>query len=317
MSPRWVFAILVVGLGLSAACHMTPIENPAVPPLTVKDTPVPGPFDYTDRSVVPEKALRKRLAVARFDDNIPVKDSPFGRKEQIDAVGHGIQLHREEILSEENFVPFQFTEKLLDALSQTRRFVLIERKDINSLLREVSFGETRWVDKQKSAKLGKILGAQIIVTGALSLNDEPATRGGQPLLLLLRMYDVETSRIVGTARTTGRTVQEVIDLAVGEIVQTMDKVPWTGKIASVTGDQAYLNAGSQENVQIGDRFTLFSLGGQIVDPDSKEVIGYQEEPAGRAEVTNVSDRVATLKILDKTRPLKAGDKAQPFDAANP
>jgi hypothetical protein len=104
---------------------------------------------------------------------------------------------------------------------------------------------------------------------------------------------------------------------VGEIVQTMDKVPWTGKIASVTGDQAYLNAGSQENVQIGDRFTLFSLGGQIVDPDSKEVIGYQEEPAGRAEVTNVSDRVATLKILDKTRPLKAGDKAQPFDAANP
>ncbi|MFH1017127.1 MAG: CsgG/HfaB family protein [Pseudomonadota bacterium] len=313
MSIRFVFAVALTAAVLSAACHTTPIPYPPVPPISVAPTPMPGPFDYSDQSLVSQKMLRKRLAVARFDDNIPVKDSPFGHKEQVDVVGPGIQIHREAILPEENFVPSQFTEKLLDALSRTQRFVLIERKDINALLREVSFGDTRWVDKNKSAKLGKILGAQIIITGAMSLNDLTESRATQPLLLLLRMYDVETSRIVGTARATGKTLQEVIDLAVGQIVQTMDSVPWTGKIASVTGAKLYLNAGSQENVQLGDRFNLFSLGKPLTDPDSKEVIGYEEEPAGKAEVTSVAERVATLKILDQARPLKVGDKAQPMN----
>jgi curli biogenesis system outer membrane secretion channel CsgG len=297
---------------MAAGCHTTPIPSPAVPPPTVAATPIPGPFDYseTQSADVTTKVLKKRLAVARFNDNIPVEQSPFGKKRSRDIVGWGTHVHQEEIVGESHFVPEQFTEKMIDSLSRTSRFVLIERKDINSLLREMSFGETKWVDKDKSARLGKVLGAQIIVTGAMSLNEESSTSGTQPYLLLLRMYDVETSRIVGTGRATGRTEQEVIDRAVSSIVTTMDRIPWIGKVASVAGDKLYLNAGIVENVKVGDRFALFSLGKPIQDPDSREVIGYQEEPAGTAEVISVTERVATLKASDLKRAVKPGDKAQ-------
>jgi hypothetical protein len=125
------------------------------------------------------------------------------------------------------------------------------------------------------------------------------------------MYDVETSRIVGTARAYGKTEQDVIDRAVAQIVQMMDKIPWTGKIASVSGNKLYLNAGTVENVQIGDMFRLFALGNAIHDPDSKELLGYEEQPAGEAKVVAVTDRTATLEAAGASRPIRVGDKAQP------
>lgn len=305
--------VLLVSLSFLAvgACHRAVIEYPPVPPVTVRPSPAPEGEDFTQKILSGDRILRKRLAVARFEDNFPVADSPFGTKASVDIVGHGVSAHSETILPEDREVPVSFAAKMIDALARTKKFVLIERKDINSILREVSFGETKWVDKDDSAKVGKVLGAQLIITGALGPNDDPDTRNEGRMLLLLRMYDVETSRIVGTARTYGSTLQEVIDRGASEIVSAMDKVPWTGKVASVSQKGIYLNAGLLENIKIGDQFKLFSLGKAIMDPDTKEVIGYEEEPAGHAEVTSVSERVAMLKVLDQKRPLKAGDKVQP------
>ncbi|HLG20008.1 MAG TPA: CsgG/HfaB family protein [Bdellovibrionota bacterium] len=304
---------LIAGLALSVAgCHTGKIDYPAVPPVSVTSTPAPTGFDYTQKQVVSEKALRKRVAIARFEDNLKVSDSPFGQKRTLDIVAPNVHVQREDMKPEGEPVSSRFSEKLIDALAQTKRFILIERKDINAILREISFGETKWVDKNQSAKVGKIVGAQIIVTGSIGPNDDPAHSGEGPIGLLLRMYDVETSRIVGTARAFGGTEQEVIDRAVSQIVLTMDKIPWTGKIASVTHGKFYLNAGTAENVQVGDTFRLFSLGNPILDPDSKEILGYQEEPAGEAKVVAVTDRVATLEPAGVSkRPIRVGDKAQP------
>jgi hypothetical protein len=268
-------------------------------------------MDYTQKLLVGEQTLRKRLAVARFGDNREVEQSPFGQKRQVNIVGPGINVHHEELQPDSQEPSSSFTPRLIDALARTKRFTIIERKDINSILREVSFGETKWVNKDQSAKVGKILGAQVIVTGSIERNQDTESVRESPWVLFLRMYDVETSRIVGTARAPGRTETEMIDRAVSEIISTMDRVPWIGKIASISGQKVYLNAGIIDNVKVGDRFNLFSLGKAIQDPDSKEIIGYEEEPAGKAEVVTAGERVSTLKLTEEKRTIRVGDKAQP------
>ncbi len=306
----WLFLFVSF---LIFGCHKASIEYPSVPPVTVTPTPFPEGQNYTQKLLTGGQTLRKRVALARFGDNRTIEESPFGQKSQVDILGPGISIHQEEVLPEGKEPSSSFTFKLMDALARTKKFVLIERKDINSILRELTFGQTKWVDKEKSAKAGKILGAQIIVTGYLERNHELSTRDEHPLTLFLRMYDVETSRVAGTARALGATEQQVIDRAVSEILITMDKIPWIGKIASISGDRYYLNAGGQDHIKVGDTFSLFSLGRPIHDPDTKETIGYEEEPAGKAEVVAVSEKVATLKLTEKLRPIRVGDKVQPLE----
>lgn len=308
---RRYFELLAVS-SLVWACHTTPIESPKIPPISVTASPTPGPFDYTQGPLTSASGLRlkKRVAVARFRDNIPVEQSPFGQKREVDVVTPNVHVHHEEILNEEGFVPSEFTERLTDALGRTERFVLVERKDINKVLRELNFDETKWVDKKKSAQIGKVLGAQVIITGSLVLNEESATRNQRPLSLLMRMYDVETSRVIGTARGVGAGLQEVVDNAVEDLSRTMEHVSWTGKIASVSGDALYLNAGAEEGIKKGDRFEVFSIGKEIKDPESGEGIGYEEQLSGLAEVVSVSEKTAQLKVIQKDHPVKVGDKAQ-------
>lgn len=299
-----LFVVVTVGVLVVAgsSSYAKTVGQPASPSTEGRD--------YTQK-LITERVLKKRLAVARFGDNIPVVESPFGQKKQEDIVGEGVAIHKEEMEPEGVEPSRSFTPRLIQALAETGQFILIEREDINSLLREVSFGESRWVDKKKSAKVGKVLGAQIIVTGALGLNMNPETKRYQRLELLLRMYDVETSRIVGTAKTTGRTEDQVIERAVLEIVAVMDRVPWVGKIASVSGKKYYLNAGRADNIAVGNRFQIFSLGKKIKDPSTKEVIGFEEELAGVGEVVSVAERTATLKVLKPKRKIRVGDKVQP------
>ncbi|MFH1262844.1 MAG: CsgG/HfaB family protein [Pseudomonadota bacterium] len=209
-------------------CHKKPIPYSTPPPVTVRPTQPPAGVDYT-QTLLTGKIFQKRVAVARFVDNRPVEGSPFGQKKQLDVVGPGIAIHQEELVPESDEPNNSFTPKLIDALSRTRRFMLVERKDINAILRENSFGETKWADKEKSSRVGKILGAEVIVTGSIGRNENPQTRAEGPLQLLLRMYETETGRIIGTAKGNGRTEEEMIDKAVTEIIGMMEQTDGPSK----------------------------------------------------------------------------------------
>src|SRR5258706_14829741 len=91
--------ILFALLFTLTACHTGAIPYPAVPPVSVTPTPAPEGVDYTQKPSA-ERFLKKRIAVARFDDNLPVAESPFGHKEQVDVVGPGIHVHQENLAVE-------------------------------------------------------------------------------------------------------------------------------------------------------------------------------------------------------------------------
>lgn len=70
------------------------------------------------------------------------------------------------------------------------------------------------------------------------------------------------------------------------------------KVVFVIDEQKVaINRGQEDGVQMGDKFLIFRLGEQIVDPDTGDNLGQLEIVIGRARVAHVQDRLSTLESI--------------------
>jgi curli biogenesis system outer membrane secretion channel CsgG len=89
-------------------------------------------------------------------------------------------------------------EWLITALVQEGRFDVIERRLLEKVLREQNLGASGVVDTQSASKLGKVLGARIVISGTvikLSSLTEVNTR----------LIDVQTGSILAAEKVTSET----------------------------------------------------------------------------------------------------------------
>lgn len=105
-------------------------------------------------------------------------------------------------------------EMLITALHKTGKFVVLERKAIRDIIKEQDLGDRGRVRKETAARIGDILGAQVLIRGAVTEFEEKVGRGGVGGVLLkkkagaglttttayvacdLRMYDATTGVIL-------------------------------------------------------------------------------------------------------------------------
>ncbi|MCK4802340.1 hypothetical protein KAS33_01580 [bacterium] len=105
-------------------------------------------------------------------------------------------------------------EMLITALHKTGKFVVVERKAIRDIIKEQDLGGRGRVRKETAARIGDILGAQLLVRGAVTEFEEKVSRGGVGGVLLkkktgaglttttayvacdIRMYDATTGIIL-------------------------------------------------------------------------------------------------------------------------
>lgn len=71
--------------------------------------------------------------------------------------------------------------------------------------------------------------------------------------------------------------------------------------------EVVINKGSDHNVKIGDKFIIYTLGEEVIDPDSGESLGALEEIKGNAIVKHVQEKMATLESNDF---IKENDKTE-------
>ena len=356
------------------------IPDPVVPPNPPAPQSPTERYDYAPKTFpdMSKHYLKKRVAVARFGDNIRVNDSPFGQELALGASANqqgavNVSMVAGDIAEESWLVPEKtsvmsdrFTDKLTHELNKSGRFVITERKDINSILRELEFQSTKYVSKAASEKVGDVLGAQIIVTGSIGYNDDNveywvaklkewaledqdlrvklASSGGRdrgamenlrqqyrikrmkdqrdaldesppPRSLYMRLYEVGTSRIVDSVYVQGRTEKDLIHKAVRKLEASTEKIPWRGKLADVSGEIAYINAGRDMGLAEGYEFQVFSVGKEIKDPDTGTVIGHEEQVIGSIKIESVQDKVSKAKILKGAGQIKKGDVVEYKSAA--
>ncbi len=103
----------------------------------------------------PYDGLKKRLAVIRFENKVktPIPDESW-------KIGEGL------------------TEMLTTELFKTGRFVMVERAALTDIVKEQELGQTGLVRKETAAKVGELLGAQLLITGAVTEFEARSSGGG-------------------------------------------------------------------------------------------------------------------------------------------
>ena len=109
--------------------------------------------------------------------------------------------------------------------------------------------------------------------------------------------------IIGKA--TGKAVED----AVKKISSKFDNVPLEGKIIKVLDAKVYINLGKDSGVAIGQIFEITRPGEELIDPDSGESLGSEDEKVGTVKVTEIKDKYCVAEITDGKGSINQNDIA--------
>lgn len=108
-------------------------------------------------------------------------------------------------------------------------------------------------------------------------------------------------------------IKACINKAVYRIAETLKNVPWRGNVIKANPDgKVYINAGKDAGLQPGMVLAAQSVGDELKDPITGEVLDSETKPAGRITITDVRDRIAigTEAGVPEGVTLKAGDRVE-------
>ncbi|MBD3368327.1 MAG: hypothetical protein GF405_09200 [Candidatus Eisenbacteria bacterium] len=97
----------------------------------------------------------------------------------------------------------------------------------------------------------------------------------------------------------GKATREAIDDIVESITETMEDVPWTGRVVKAdTPTKIYLNAGSNTGIETGMVFNVYRMGEELIDPATGISLGAEEELIGSMRVTDVKEKYSICTAVD-------------------
>lgn len=87
--------------------------------------------------------------------------------------------------------------------------------------------------------------------------------------------------------------------------QAKQQVALSIKVARVLDEYTLvINKGANDGIKAGHRFLVYSLGEEIIDPDTQNSLGNLEVVKGTGKVTHIQPTMATIQSDMKTSPAK-------------
>ncbi|NCT82319.1 MAG: hypothetical protein GXC94_04195 [Comamonadaceae bacterium] len=210
--------------------------------------------------------------------------------------------------------------RLSDILTQTKRFIVLDREFGSEMQAEIDHINSGNVRVQDGARLGQQLATDLILIPTIERFEYPRR------VQKLRMSDRELVSYSGSGRITLR----LLNAATGEVVMSdsfehklADADPSTmprvldGKsmaaqmldslagqiggaivteifpvsVVALNGDQVVLSQGG-ESLQVGQRWQAVALGEELKDPQTGRSLGRNEMPAGVVRIERVSGKTS-------------------------
>ncbi|MCG2724992.1 MAG: CsgG/HfaB family protein [Elusimicrobia bacterium] len=221
---------------------------------------------------------------------------------------------------------------LITELVKSDKFIVVERGRMEKLMEEQKFQAQGTVDSNTAVKLGKIMGLEAIVLGTVSQfgvktegHDYLVKQGKRQIAEVtveIRVVDVETGQVLladsgkgitkrkwgsflgmGTKggydeTLEGDALRASIVQFVDNIINQLNKKPWSCMIADAYENDLYLNAGQESGIRIGTRLKCYHQGAAIKDPGSNLIIGHREEYIGEAEVVRYCGQSGDCSIAN-------------------
>ncbi len=192
-------------------------------------------------------------------------------------------------------------------LQKTGRFIIIPQQDVASILGQQAMGASGAVNPATAAKMGKILGLNAMVTGAITAYSE-AEEGSDYLVYKKKkqiarvtvdyrivdtttgiqivadsgqgVYEKKTGGALGLGSKSSYdadlrdgALRDALTKAMVNMLPQFESQDWSGRIASIKGRTVYLNAGKKTGLKVGDLLIIQELGEEIIDPQTNVSLG--------------------------------------------
>lgn len=216
------------------------------------------------------------------------------------------------------------TDALARALVNSRKFTVLDRARLKRVRKEQRFGASGLVDAGSRARVGRLLGAQYLVVGTIrdvAVGPPRAMAYGsgwtRPVSISseIEVVDAASGQIVaarrasgsGQARASGPTdvdsvarqgIEQAANQLAQEALQGILDAAFPVKVLEVSGSEVRLNRGEEGGLEVGTVLRCFATGQALRDPDTKEVLGTSESPAGSVAVTDVLAKLSVARIVD-------------------
>lgn len=273
-----IFTVLVLCLVFSACSSSKKVTKE-------DETEIKGDYKITEYI-----GPKKKMAIAKFENA-----TRFGKR----RLGENM------------------TSVLTTELSKTRRFILLERADVDKILDQLALAQSGITEG--SLEQIQLLDADFILTGAVT-HYAVTTTGSSNLFTQsktqkaevgadVRIIDVRTGEILLSESGKGKAVKEfdkvlgmgeeggydeslemdafrmaVIDLT-ENIIETIDNSPWICDVVKISNSKLYIDAGKKSNLTKGMVLDIFQKGEAITNLSGK-VIGYEEKWLGTGTISN-------------------------------
>lgn len=199
-------------------------------------------------------------------------------------------------------------------LTQSRKFAMIDRRFTDTSGREMARVHTRYAPIEETVKVGVRVGADHVVLAhvkAFEVQEQSdrrptgrtVTRLRAEIGIDLRVLDVATGQIkfahsyVHPGRLPpGMTLTQLASEVGADLGQLINTAIYPLAVVAASNGQLTLNQGG-DTVQVGRVYRIVALGKALIDPYTRESLGEEETEVARAEVTAVTDRTATARVV--------------------
>jgi hypothetical protein len=202
--------------------------------------------------------------------------------------------------------------RVIDYLTQTRRFAMIDRNNIADTQTELNYIATSGMATRELARLGNKVGTDYLVVMILrELNTE-----------IFKKKMKTNNRIKETKQVVGEVSVRILDVATSQIKfsdtiliqsdrdyralakdggrvigQTIQNAIYPARIVAIDGDAVTIGQGGKTFVR-NEIYELVQLGERMIDPYTKESLGFQEIPVGKIKIERVQSKQATGRIIE-------------------
>ncbi len=98
-----------------------------------------------------------------------------------------------------------------------------------------------------------------------------------------------------------------------QILSSLDRIVWEGRIAAISGDRIYLNVGKISGLQIGDLLKVSEEGDDVYDPESGTHIGrVPGRMKGTLEVISYFGTDGAISIIHSGSGFKENDRVETY-----
>ncbi len=225
----------------------------------------------------------------------------------------------------------QMSQSLMDqfnnSIQATRKFQVVVRSDLNDLITDDDKARALNPDKQKGFNLAETKYLTVLTVDDYDdqtqrldqkLSNTTLTKRTIRLSLITKVYETASGKLLeSTSKSISSTEAqqtfneastdaEITDALIRTVVK--DSADWAAtqvvdvifpvKIITKNDKSVTVNRGEGSGMVVDQVWRVFAVGKELIDPDTKEVLGKEEAEIGKVRVTDVLPKFSKASIVE-------------------